>query len=164
MNSLECVRSKIIDWVELERVGYRARFFNKKIVFTNGCFDILHRGHIEYLYQAADMGDLLIVGLNSDASVRRIKGPDRPVQDEETRALLLASLSCVTHVVLFDEDTPLKLIQLVQPDILVKGGDYADLEKIVGYDIVKQRGGEVVALPFVEGHSTTQLLQKIQQL
>jgi len=164
MNSLECVRSKIIDWVELERVGYRARFFNKKIVFTNGCFDILHRGHIEYLYQAADMGDLLIVGLNSDASVRRIKGPNRPVQDEETRALLLASLSCVTHVVLFDEDTPLKLIQLVQPDILVKGGDYADLEKIVGYDIVKQRGGEVVALPFVEGHSTTQLLQKIQQL
>jgi len=164
MNSLECVRLKIIDWVELERVGYRARFFNKKIVFTNGCFDILHRGHIEYLYQAADMGDLLIVGLNSDASVRRIKGPNRPVQDEETRALLLASLSCVTHVVLFDEDTPLKLIQLVQPDILVKGGDYADLEKIVGYDIVKQRGGEVVALPFVEGHSTTQLLQKIQQL
>jgi len=164
MNSLECVRSKIIDWVELERVGYRARFFNKKVVFTNGCFDILHRGHIEYLYQAADMGDLLIVGLNSDASVRRIKGADRPVQDEETRALVLASLSCVTHVVLFDEDTPLKLIQLVQPDILVKGGDYADLEKIVGYDIVKQRGGEVVALSFVEGHSTTQLLQKIQQL
>jgi len=164
MNLQESIRTKIVNGKELERACYRARFFNKKIVFTNGCFDILHRGHIEYLYQAADMGDLLIVGLNSDASVRRIKGPDRPVQDEETRALLLASLSCVTHVVLFDEDTPLKLIQLVQPDILVKGGDYADLEKIVGYDIVKQRGGEVVALPFVEGHSTTQLLQKIQQL
>ncbi|HOK50632.1 MAG: D-glycero-beta-D-manno-heptose 1-phosphate adenylyltransferase [Bacteroidales bacterium] len=164
MNSQECVRSKIIDWKELERVCYRAKFFNKKIVFTNGCFDILHRGHIEYLHQAAEMGDWLIVGLNTDASVRRLKGNGRPVQDEETRALILASLSCVNYVVLFDEDTPLKIIQLVQPDILVKGGDYPDVEKIVGYDVVKQRGGKVIALPFVEGHSTTQLLQKIQQL
>lgn len=164
MNSLECVKAKIIDWKELERASYRAHFLNKKIVFTNGCFDILHRGHIEYLHQAADMGDLLIVGLNSDASVRRLKGEGRPVQDEETRALILAALSCVTYVVLFDEDTPLNLIKLVQPDILVKGGDYAKVENIVGYDIVKQRGGQVIALPFVDGHSTTQLLQKIQQL
>ncbi|MGC8802945.1 MAG: D-glycero-beta-D-manno-heptose 1-phosphate adenylyltransferase [Bacteroidales bacterium] len=164
MNSLECVKAKIIDWKELERACYRARFLNKKIVFTNGCFDILHRGHIEYLHQAADMGDWLIIGLNTDASVRRLKGEGRPVQDEETRALILASLSCVTYVVLFDEDTPLNLIKLVQPDILVKGGDYANVETIVGYEVVKQKGGEVIALPFVDGHSTTQLLQKIRQL
>ncbi|MCX7986070.1 MAG: D-glycero-beta-D-manno-heptose 1-phosphate adenylyltransferase [Bacteroidales bacterium] len=164
MNSLHCVKSKIVDLIELERVCYRARFFKKKIVFTNGCFDILHKGHIEYLHQAADMGDILIIGLNSDASVSRLKGQGRPVQDQETRAQILASLSCVNYVVLFDEDTPKNLIQLVQPDILVKGGDYADIEKIVGYDIVKQKGGEVIALPFVEGHSTTQILEKIKKL
>jgi rfaE bifunctional protein nucleotidyltransferase chain/domain len=164
MDSLESVKLKIIDWLNLERACYRTRFLNQKIVFTNGCFDVLHRGHIEYLNKAADMGDILIVGLNSDESVRRLKGEGRPVQDQESRALILASLSCVNYVVIFEEDTPLKLIELVQPDILVKGGDYTEVEKIVGYDVVKRRGGEVVTVPFVEGYSTTQLLQKIQRL
>jgi len=164
MDSLESVKLKIIDWLNLERACYRAHFLNQKIVFTNGCFDVLHRGHIEYLNKAADMGDVLVVGLNSDESVRRLKGEGRPVQDQESRALILASLSCVNYVVIFEEDTPLKLIELVQPDILVKGGDYTEVEKIVGYDVVKRRGGEVVTVPFVEGYSTTQLLQKIQRL
>ena len=154
------VTSKIIAVSELSRVLAFLRFKNKKIVFTNGCFDILHRGHVEYLMQAADLGDALFIGLNSDASVKRLKGPERPVQDEFSRALILASLQFVSFVVVFEEDTPYELLQIVEPDVLVKGGDYTDIEKIVGYDIVKKKGGKVLTIPFVEGHSTTSILKK----
>jgi rfaE bifunctional protein nucleotidyltransferase chain/domain len=133
------------------------KFLNQKIVFTNGCFDILHRGHTEYLSQARDKGDVLIIGLNTDASVRRIKGESRPVQDQESRALLLASLRFVDAVVFFDEDTPQELIRAIKPDVLVKGGDYTE-ENIVGADIVKGGGGEVVTIPIVEGYSTSSIL------
>ena len=129
-----------------------------KVVFTNGCFDILHRGHIEYLSKAADMGDVLVVGLNTDASVKRLKGEGRPVNHEEARALVLSSLSFVDAVVLFDEDTPYELIKAVHPDVLVKGADYK-VEDIVGYDIVTSYGGTVTTVPLVEGYSTTKLLR-----
>jgi len=133
-----------------------------KVVFTNGCFDILHRGHITYLAQARQMGDLLVVGLNSDASVRRLKGPARPVNDEQSRALLLAALEMVDYVVLFEEDTPYNLILKVKPDLLVKGGDYA-IDNIVGADFVKQRGGEVRTIPFVQGFSSSSIIDHLKQ-
>lgn len=137
------------------------RFKDDKIVFTNGCFDILHRGHIEYLAKAASLGTKLVIGLNTDASVKRLKGDSRPINDENARALLLASLVFVDKVILFDTDTPRDLIDFVQPDVLVKGGDYK-LEEIVGYDIVKAKGGEIVTLDFVEGYSTTSLIEKMK--
>lgn len=137
------------------------RFKDDKIVFTNGCFDILHRGHIEYLAKAASLGTKLVIGLNTDASVKRLKGDSRPVNDENARALLLASLVFVDKVILFDTDTPRDLIDFVQPDVLVKGGDYKP-EEIVGYDIVKAKGGEIVTLDFVEGYSTTSLIEKMK--
>ena len=137
------------------------RFKDDKIVFTNGCFDILHKGHIEYLANAASLGTKLVIGLNTDASVKRLKGDSRPVNDENARALLLASLVFVDKVILFDTDTPRDLIDFVQPDVLVKGGDYKP-EEIVGYDIVKAKGGEIVTLDFVEGYSTTSLIEKMK--
>ena len=137
------------------------RFKDDKIVFTNGCFDILHKGHIEYLVKAASLGTKLVIGLNTDASVKRLKGDSRPVNDENARALLLASLVFVDKVILFDTDTPRDLIDFVQPDVLVKGGDYKP-EEIVGYDIVKAKGGEIVTLDFVEGYSTTSLIEKMK--
>ena len=133
------------------------RFKDDKIVFTNGCFDILH----EYLAKAASLGTKLVIGLNTDASVKRLKGDSRPVNDENARALLLASLVFVDKVILFDTDTPRDLIDFVQPDVLVKGGDYKP-EEIVGYDIVKAKGGEIVTLDFVEGYSTTSLIEKMK--
>lgn len=137
------------------------RFKDDKIVFTNGCFDILHRGHIEYLAKAASLGTKLVIGLNTDASVKRLKGDSRPINDENARALLLASLVFVDKVILFDTDTPRDLIDFVQPDVLVKGGDYKP-EEIAGYDIVKAKGGEIVTLDFVEGYSTTSLIEKMK--
>ena len=157
MTTLEVTKNKIFDRALLGNRVAMWRFLNNKIVFTNGCFDILHRGHIEYLSQARDKGAVLIIGLNSDASVKRIKGEGRPVQDEMTRALVLASLRIVDAVVLFDEDTPYELIKFVQPDVLVKGGDYTE-ETIVGADIVKANGGEVAIIPLVEGYSTSAIL------
>jgi D-glycero-beta-D-manno-heptose 1-phosphate adenylyltransferase len=157
MTTLEVTQDKIID---LSVIGNRAamwRFLNQKIVFTNGCFDLLHRGHIEYLSQAKDKGQILVIGLNTDASVKRLKGESRPVQDETSRALILASLRFVDAVVLFDEDTPLELIKTIQPDVLVKGGDYTE-ETIVGADFVKANGGKVAVIPLVEGFSTTGIL------
>ena len=138
------------------------RLHQQKIVFTNGCFDILHRGHVTYLAQARQMGDLLVVGLNSDASVRRLKGPERPVNDEQSRALLLAALEMVDYVVLFEEDTPYNLILKVKPDLLVKGGDY-DIDNIVGADFVRQRGGEVRTIPFVQGVSSSSIIDHLKQ-
>lgn len=137
------------------------RFKNDKIVFTNGCFDILHKGHIEYLAKAASLGTKLIIGLNTDNSVKRLKGESRPVNDEKARALLLASLVFVDEVILFDTDTPYDLINSIQPDVLVKGGDYKP-EDIVGYDIVKAKGGEVVTLDFIEGYSTTSVIERMK--
>lgn len=135
---------------------------NGRIVFTNGCFDILHRGHAVYLAQARALGDSLVVGLNSDASVRRLKGPERPLNAQADRAFLLASLACVDAVILFDEDTPEQLIHQVRPDVLVKGGDYT-LDKIVGADFVTQNGGLVTTIPFVDGYSTTSIIQKMSK-
>jgi len=157
MTTLEVTQGKIFDNAILKQRVAMWRFLNKKIVFTNGCFDILHRGHIEYLSQAKDLGDVLIIGLNTDASVKRIKGENRPVQDENSRALVLASLRFVDAIVLFDEDTPYDLIGLVKPDVLAKGGDYTE-DTIVGSDIVKANGGEVVTIPLVEGYSTSKII------
>jgi len=136
-------------------------FFNKKIVFTNGCFDILHQGHVDYLCKARDLGDMLVVGLNTDASVKRQnKSPERPINTEQSRALILAALQVVDAIVLFDEDTPYELIKIVQPDVLVKGADYKP-EEIVGADIVKAKGGEIVTVELTQGFSTTALINKI---
>jgi len=160
MNRFDRIRAKILDEKSLETWLARMHFRKRSIVFTNGCFDILHEGHVIYLSKASDAGDALIIGLNSDSSVRKLKGPGRPVMDQHSRALLLASLYFVSAVVLFEEETPYRLIQRVQPDILVKGGDYKP-EEIVGYDIVKARGGNVMIIDFVEGYSSTSILRKI---
>src|SRR3569833_3153406 len=134
----------------------------KKVVFTNGVFDLLHIGHITYLAKASELGDKLIIGLNSDSSVKRIKGDDRPVNDQNSRAALLAALFFVDGIVLFEEDTPLNLISALLPDILVKGADYA-IENIVGAKEVIANGGEVKTIDFVEGYSSTSIIQKIRQ-
>lgn len=160
MLNLEVLSNKILSGPALERNLAIWRFQDKKIVFTNGCFDILHLGHIDYLAKAADLGHVLIIGLNTDASVSRIKGPQRPLQDQDSRAMVLAALGFVTAVVLFDEETPYELIKLVRPDFLVKGADYKP-EEIVGYDIVTAKGGKVVPLEFLEGYSTTGIVEKI---
>jgi len=133
----------------------------KQIVFTNGCFDLLHRGHVDYLAKAADLGDVLVIGVNTDASVSKLKGPHRPIQDEQSRMQILASLGFVDAVILFDEDTPYNLIQLVQPDVLVKGSDYKP-EDIVGYDIVTAKGGSVKTIDFIPGYSTSLIEKKIK--
>ncbi len=163
MKKLELIKSKIYsrDSVDFTRRLAIMRFKSKKIVFTNGCFDILHLGHIDYLAKAAAQGDVLIVGLNTDESVHRIKGGNRPIQDEISRAMILASLRFVDFVVFFGEDTPYELIKTIQPNVLVKGADYKP-EEIVGYDIVKARKGKVVTIDYLEGYSTTAIEKKIQ--
>ncbi|MCC9165307.1 D-glycero-beta-D-manno-heptose 1-phosphate adenylyltransferase [Pontibacter harenae] len=133
----------------------------QKIVFTNGCFDLLHLGHVDYLEKARQLGDKLVLGLNTDASISRIKGPTRPLQDEMSRARVMASLLFIDAVVLFDEDTPLELVKAVQPDILVKGDDYT-VENIVGHDVVMAKGGDVKTVPLVKGYSTTNIVKKIE--
>jgi len=132
-----------------------------RLVFTNGCFDILHRGHVEYLYAARALGDALVIGVNTDASVQRLKGPGRPVVPEEDRLFVLAGLGCVDAVTPFDEDTPRELIAALLPDILVKGGDY-EPDAVVGGDQVRAAGGDVVILPFVDGWSTTGIIQRMR--
>ena len=132
------------------------------LVFTNGCFDILHAGHVDYLQKARQLGDGLLVGLNNDESVRKLKGDSRPIVDENSRAMVLAALEAVSAVVLFKEETPGRLINQVQPDVLVKGGDYL-AEEIVGYQTVIAKGGTVKILPFLEGHSTTSIIKKIKE-
>ena len=136
---------------------------NKAVVFTNGCFDILHRGHVEYLQQSREMGDALIVGLNSDDSVTRLKGRGRPLLPQEDRAFLLASLMAVDYVCIFEEDTPAQLIRALQPDILIKGGDY-QVHEIVGRDVVEGRGGKVVTVPLLPNRSTSDIIRKIVTL
>lgn len=131
-------------------------------MFTNGCFDLLHRGHVEYLAAARQLGDVLVVGLNSDASVRRLKGPDRPINPEGDRAAVLDALRAVDFVTIFEEDTPAALIEAVQPDVLVKGADYTE-DRIVGADIVRRRGGRVVIVPLLGGRSTSGLIARIRR-
>ena len=132
----------------------------KKIVFTNGCFDILHSGHIQYLSEAAQLGGKLVIGLNSDSSVSRLKGSDRPIKSQECRADILAFMEAIDMVIVFDEDTPLELIEKIIPDILVKGGDWST-DQIVGSDIVLKNGGEVKSLSFLKGFSSTRIIEKI---
>jgi len=158
---LELIKSKIKSGEEISETAAHWRREGQKIVFTNGCFDILHYGHVHYLAQARAQGDKLVIGLNSKASVKRLKGEHRPINDDETRLYLLASLQYVDAVVIFEEDTPRNLIKLVEPDVLVKGGDYT-IETIVGADIVLERGGEVKSLSFVEGYSTTGIEEKLK--
>jgi rfaE bifunctional protein nucleotidyltransferase chain/domain len=134
----------------------------QEVVFTNGCFDLLHWGHLQYLEASRRLGDRLVVGLNSSASVGRLKGPQRPINDEQTRSAMLAALSFVDLVVIFEEDTPATLIETLQPDVLVKGGDYHP-DQIVGAETVLARGGKVLVLPFVEGYSTTQTIEKFRR-
>jgi rfaE bifunctional protein nucleotidyltransferase chain/domain len=133
----------------------------ERIVFTNGVFDLLHRGHVEYLEEAAALGDRLVIGINSDASVRRLKGPERPLTPQAERAELLEALACVDLVAVFDEDTPERLIQEIAPDVLVKGGDWA-VDRIVGKEFVEARGGRVLNVPLREGLSTTALLERVR--
>lgn len=147
-------RSEILQHLKPLRAG-------AKIVFTNGCFDLLHVGHIRYLQEAKSLGDYLFIGLNSDASVKRLKGPQRPIQNENDRAEILSALSCVDFVSIFTEDTPYELIQEVAPNILVKGGDWK-VEQIVGGDWVQRNGGKVFSLQFIDGKSTTKLIEKAQ--
>ena len=152
---------KITDISSLKRKLAAWRFQDKKIVFTNGVFDLLHTGHITYLTKAAQLGEKLIIGLNADASVKRLKGSDRPVNNENSRALLLAALFFVDAIVLFDDDTPLDLITQLMPDILVKGADYT-IDNIVGAKEVIANGGEVKTIDFVDGFSSTSIIQKIK--
>lgn len=154
----------VSSWQELvaELDGLRARGYPPKVVFTNGCFDILHVGHVRYLQEARALGHYLVIGLNTDASVRRLKGPERPVNSEAARAEVLAALGCVDYVVLFDEETPELLIKQVRPDVLVKGGDYT-IDSIVGAPFVQSYGGVVKVLPFSEGFSTTSIIEKMKR-
>ena len=161
MKHLEKIYDKILDDKSLEEMLNLWREEGKTIVFSNGCFDILHRGHVEYLSKAADLGDVLIIGLNTDSSVKRIKGPSRPVNDEKARAVVLAALEFVDAVIFFEEDTPYNLIKYVQPDVLVKGKDYK-AEDIVGYDIVVGKGGRVETIELVDGFSTTKTIEKMR--
>lgn len=155
------ISDKIFSRRAAAELGASLHAEGKRIVFTNGCFDLLHPGHVRYLEEASLLGDVLVVGLNTDQSVRSLdKSPSRPIQDEQARAQVLAALASVGAVVLFDEPTPLELIREIGPDVLVKGADYLP-EDIVGYEIVKARGGEILTIPFVPGYSTTSIEKKI---
>lgn len=161
MKNIKQIEKKIVtrnDWEKLKN-----HFQSKKIVFTNGCFDILHLGHVHYLSAAKDLGDILVIGLNSDDSVKRLKGENRPMNTQHARALLLAALQFVDFVIIFDEDTPLNLIQQITPHVLVKGGDYK-IEDVVGAEWVMAHGGKVEIVDFVEGYSSTNLIKKKNML
>ncbi len=145
--------------ISLQEIA-RAQSQGKTVVFTNGCFDILHVGHVEYLNEAKKLGDLLVIGLNSDSSIKKLKGEKRPIVPENERRELLLNLKCCDFVLLFSEETPLELIKKVCPNILVKGGDWP-IEKIVCSQFVNERGGKTLSLPFIEGHSTTNIIDKI---
>jgi D-beta-D-heptose 7-phosphate kinase/D-beta-D-heptose 1-phosphate adenosyltransferase len=162
MKSVKSIPDKILNDQELQQQLKRWRLQNKTIVFTNGVFDILHEGHIASLSEAASYGHILIVGLNADASVKRLKGDSRPVNTEQARALLLASLLPTDAIVIFDTDTPLELITSIMPDVLVKGGDYT-LEQIVGAKEVMANGGDVKIVPLIEGVSTTAIIEKMRK-
>jgi rfaE bifunctional protein nucleotidyltransferase chain/domain len=149
---------KLVDMATLQQRLRHWRAVGDKVVFTNGCFDILHRGHVELLAECRDLGAHVVLGLNSDTSVRKLKGPHRPVNDQTSRAIVLAGLNSVDAVIIFDEDTPLQIITQINPDILVKGGDYKESE-VVGAAHVKQHGGEVKIIPLIEGYSTSAIIR-----
>ncbi len=155
--------SKLHSLKSLSALIQKDRKAGRKVVFTNGCFDILHVGHVRYLGKAAGLGDRLVVALNTDASVKRLKGPERPLNPEKERAEVLAGLSCISYLVFFDEDTPEKTIKALKPDVLVKGGDWKK-KQIVGWDFVESYGGKVKTIPYVAGRSTTGLVNKIKSL
>jgi rfaE bifunctional protein nucleotidyltransferase chain/domain len=159
---LEIVKSKIVSAQDLSEIMKKKQQQGEKFAFSNGCFDLVHQGHIDYLSKSRDLADYLVIGLNTDDSVRRLKGSHRPINDEYSRALMLASFLFVDYVVMFSEDTPYNLIKTLQPDILIKGSDYK-VEDIVGYDIVVGRGGKVVTLDFIPGFSTTLIEKKIKE-
>jgi D-beta-D-heptose 7-phosphate kinase/D-beta-D-heptose 1-phosphate adenosyltransferase len=161
LKPLENIVNKIKTLGEVTEIVKQLKNSDKKVAFTNGCFDILHPGHISSLSQAASTADFLIVGLNSDLSVKRLKGEGRPINDQDSRALMLAALSMVDAIVVFEEDTPLELIKQVLPDVLVKGGDYTE-DQIAGAREVKEAGGKVVINPIVDGFSTTFLIKKLR--
>ena len=163
MQKIQWIQDKIYSRERLARECNIWRAAGKKIVFTNGCFDILHHGHLDLLARAADMGNILIVGLNTDSSVQRLKGPERPVTNEADRSFQIASLLCTSAVCLFDEDTPENLLHLLRPDVLVKGGDYT-IDKIVGAEFVQSYGGTVEIIPFVDGYSTSAIISRIKGL
>jgi rfaE bifunctional protein nucleotidyltransferase chain/domain len=151
---------RIVSLGELESIRNEAHHYGLGVVFTNGCFDLIHRGHIEYLQKARVLGDVLVVGLNSDDSMRQIKGEGRPIVPQEDRAVILAALECVDYVVIFDEETPACLIETLKPDILVKGADY-HIDEIVGREVVEENGGRVETIDMVPERSTTQIIQTI---
>jgi rfaE bifunctional protein nucleotidyltransferase chain/domain len=161
MEKLSILLDKIVTPDRIVNLRHIWQFQGKRVVFTNGCFDILHLGHVEYLAKARDLGHILIIGLNTDNSVRRLKGPTRPVNPEQARAAILAALSFVDAVVLFDEDTPENLIRTIRPDILVKGKDYEE-KAIVGADFVRSTGGQVVTIELTPGFSTTSTIERLQ--
>jgi D-beta-D-heptose 7-phosphate kinase / D-beta-D-heptose 1-phosphate adenosyltransferase len=154
------LKEKIRKKEDLRRIVEDLKEKGKRIVFTNGCFDLIHLGHIRCLEKAKSLGDILVVGVNSDRSVRSLKGPERPILQEEERAEILSGLGCVDYVTIFDEPTPLELISSLQPDVLAKGGDWAK-EAVVGREVVERSGGEAVILPFVEGTSTSNIIETI---
>jgi len=160
-NKLDKLTSKIVGAEEAGTMVDIWHYMGLKVVFTNGVFDLVHRGHVDYLARAASLGHRMVLGLNSDASVRRIKGESRPVQDQRSLAMVMASLFCIDAVVLFDEDTPLELIKTVQPDILVKGSDYS-IENIVGAEVVMARGGRVETMDFIDGYSSSNIIERIK--
>ena len=160
MNQLDTIVKKIVTREEAQRIVTEWKAQGEKIVFTNGCFDIIHKGHVCYLAQARDLGTKLVLGLNTDASIKRLKGDSRPIKEEESRALTVASFAFIDLVVLFDEDTPHELISLLVPNVLVKGSDYK-VQDIVGADVVLQHGGEVKTIDFVQGFSTTNYVKKL---
>lgn len=161
LTHLDIIKKKIMTGEELKHHLSVWRFLEKKIVFTNGCFDILHLGHVDYLSKAADFGNILIIGVNSDASTRRLKGPNRPINDEISRSMLLSSLHFTDAIIIFDEETPYELIKLVRPDVLMKGSDY-NLSNIVGADIVKSYNGLVQTIEFLPGYSTSIIEERIK--
>lgn len=161
MSRLEIIQKKIVSKDELGKLVRMWQMLSQKIVFTNGCFDILHAGHIHTLTAAADFGNKLIVGLNTDASVSKLK-PGRPLQTQDSRALVLSALNCVDAIILFNEETPLELIKFIQPDVLVKGGDYS-IDQIAGSNEVIASGGKVEVVPLLKGFSTTSIEEKIRK-
>ena len=154
------MKDKIKSREELQGIVHDLKRNGKRVVFTNGCFDILHVGHVRYLEQAKSIGDVLVVGVNSDRSVRGLKGPRRPILPVEERGEILSGLGCIDYITVFDEPTPLELISILLPNILVKGGDWTP-EQIVGREVVEGAGGRVVSLPFIEGSSTTNIIETV---
>ena len=161
MRKYEHLKHKVVNQDQLRALVESWKLQHQKVVFTNGCFDLLHLGHIDYLAKAADMGDKLVIALNSDKSTRELKGPHRPITDEKSRAFILAALFFVDAVVLFDEATPLEVIKLVRPDVLIKGADYT-VDQIVGASEVMSYGGQVKTLEYLPGYSTTSIEKKIK--